>query len=277
MTKHLVKKKTINNNIEVTSKRKLSIQFSLDGFSFCASNTNSGKKILFKNYSFEKTLNSPEELLTEIKSIFKNDTDLQLEFNKVQVIHQNNLSTIVPDAYFDENSLNNYLKYTIKTLKNDFIAFDEIPALHAKNVYVPYVNINNYLFQNFGEFNYQHHSSVLIQKLLSVNETEQKVMYVNVSKNSFDVIILDDKKLILCNTFSYNSKEDFMYYILFVAEQHQMNTEHFQLFFLGDISDESELYNITYSYIKNVNFLQSDNPIYSDLSLPNHSNYILLG
>lgn len=269
-----------NNNSAFLQKTKditLSIQLSLDGFSFCISNSNSNEIISFKEYPFKDTLNSPEELLENIKQIFKEDTDLQLEFTKVSVIHKNSLSTIVPDVYFDENSLASYLKYNIKTLKNDFITFDDLEEIAAKNVYIPFVNINNYLFKNFGEFDYQHHSSMLIQKLLTINSTDEKVMYVNVSKNNFDIIILEAKKLILSNSFSFDSKEDFIYYILFTAEQHQLDTEDFQLFFLGDISTDSKLYTITYTYIKNILFLESKASIYSDVKIPNHSNYILLG
>ena len=58
------------------------------------------------------------------------------------------------NSYFDENSLDNYLKYTIKTLKNDFITFDDIEEIAAKNVYIPYVNINNFLFSQFSQFTF---------------------------------------------------------------------------------------------------------------------------
>ena len=250
----------------------------MDGFSFCISNSSSKEKILFKSYTFEKTLNSAEELLDKIKDYFKNDSDLQQsEFTKLNVIHQNNLSTLVPEAYFNESSLYEYLKYNIKILKNDFITFDKIQEIEAYNVYIPYVNINNYLFQNFGEFEYQHHISVLLNKLKSINVSSEKVMYVHVAKHTFDIIVLQDKKLILSNSFSFNSKEDFIYYILFVAEQNQMNTENFSLYFLGAITRDSYLFNITYTYIRNIFFLESSKPIYTNLQLPKHSNYILLG
>ncbi len=276
----MIEKVVLKNNSTTLQKTKnimLSIQFSLDGFSFCISDIASNKNVHFKNYVFEATLKSPEELLKNIERIFKEDSDLQLGFNSVNVIHQNKLSTIVPDAYFDENLLSSYLKYTIKTLQTDFITFDDVPKIAAKNIYIPYVNVNNFVFQNFGEFNYQHHSSVLIEKLLSQNKTNEKTMYVNVQKNTFDIVILHGKKLILSNSFSYSSKEDFIYYILFTAEQNQLQTENFKLYFLGDISKESALYTIAYTYIKNIQFLESKNTIYTHLKVPKHSNFILLG
>lgn len=279
MTIKTVQKKNSNISLEKTKDKALSIQFSLDGFSFCVSDSLTKKDVFFSEYQFDATQNSPENLLKEIKTIFKSDANLQLEYSSVTIIHQNNLATIVPDLYFDENSLASYLSYNIKTLKNDFIAFDEVSKIEAKNVYIPYVNINNYLFQNFGEFVYKHHHTVLVEKLLkaNANNSDEKVMYVNVSKNTFDITVLEQNKLVLLNSFSYTSKEDFIYYILFTAEQLQLNTTDFKLYFTGDIHTESEIYKITYTYIKNIFFLGSENSIFKDLELAKHSNYILLG
>lgn len=269
-----------NNSIISKAESKhiaLSIQFSLDGFSFCVVNSLKNNTVYFKDYQFKETQNSPESLLEAIKGIFKNDANLQLEYDKVTVIHENNLATLVPNKFFNEDSLANYLSLNIKTLKNDFITFDEIDTIDAKNVYIPYVNINNYLFQNFGEFEYKHHNTILLEKLLKVNTFNEKMMYINVSKNTFDLIVLENNKLILSNSFLYTSKEDFIYYILFTAEQLQLNTMDFQLYFMGNITKLDAIYKITYKYIKNVFFLESNNTIFKELKIANHSNYILLG
>ena len=254
---------------------QLSIQFSLDGFSFCIHT--SKQTLLFSNYPFDKKKQTPEKLLKEITFIFETDTNLQQDFEKVLVIHQNNLATVVPNEYFNENNLKDYLNFTIKTLATDFISYDSIDLIEAKNVYVPYININNYLFQNFGEFEYKHHASELIEKLIEVNTIETKQVYINVAKTSFDIVVLEQKQLILYNSFTYNTKEDFIYYILFVAEQLTLDTETINFFLMGSINKEDELYQITYNYIRNISFLQSDNAIFNSLDAKRHSNFILLG
>ncbi|WP_339659656.1 DUF3822 family protein [uncultured Polaribacter sp.] len=276
MIKKTVLKKTSKISLKKTKDIALSIQFSLDGFSFCVIDTVTEEKIYFTEYKFAETLNSPEDLLSKIELIFKGNANLQLDYNSVTVLHQNNLYTLVPSSYFDEGSLATYLNFNIKTLNTDFIAFDEITAIDAKNVYIPYININNYLFQNFGEFEYKHHISVLIEKLLKIESLKEKTMYVNVYKNSFDIIVIEDKKIIISNSFLYHSKEDFIYYILFTAEQIQLNTEEFNLYFTGEIATDSDIYKITYTYIKNIFFLESQNAIFEDLEASNHSNFILL-
>jgi len=277
MTKQKVQNKSSTISLEKTKDIELSIQFSLDGFSFCVLNSTTKTTIYFSDYQFEETLNTPEDLLKKIEFIFKNDANLQIEYDAVSVIHQNNLSTLVPSKYFNEDELETYLNYNIKTLKTDFITFDDVNIIDAKNVYVPYVNINNYLFQNFGEFNYKHHSTVLVEKLLKTEDSTDKTMYANVFKNSFDIVVIENKSLIFLNSFTYETKEDFIYYILFIAEQLQLNTEEFKLYFTGEIEKSSEAYKITYKYIKNIFFLESKNIIFKDLEIKNHTNYILLG
>lgn len=279
MTKMIVKRKTINNSIKDNYRKRLSIQFSLDGFSFCISNLTNKEVQHFSCIIFENRVETPELLLNQIeKFVKKNNTVLQQEFEKVTIIHQNNLSALVPSTLFNENELENYLDYNIKTLQNDFIAYDNLEQLEIKNVYVPYVNINNFFFQQFGEFEYKHHSSILIEKLiLHSKNNEEKQFFVNVNKSTFDIVIIENSKLLFYNSFTFITKEDFIYYILFTAEQLKMNPEEFLLHFIGDISKNSEIYQITYNYVRNVIFLDLENPLFEkDKELLNHSFYTLL-
>jgi len=276
MTKQIVKKKTINKNIEVTSKRKLSIQFSLDGFSFCTTNTHN-EVIEFSSYSFSKTKNSPELILEKLQDIFKKEKSLQYDFETVTVIHQNNLNTLVPNEYFKKDALKSYLKYSIKTIATDLITFDELDFMNSKNVYVPYVNINNFLFQNFGEFEYKHYSSVLLEKLFSI-ATNDICCYIHVSKSTFDIVIIKNSNLQFFNVFEYKTKEDFMYYVLFTLEQLDLSTEETLVSILGDMEEDSDLFRLMYTYIRNIDFLSSKNPVFNNQKeISKHSNFILLG
>ena len=249
----------------------------MDGFSFCTTNSETKETISFTEYTFKETLATPEILLEKIEHIFSTDTLLQQDFNTVEVIHQNNLATLVPSKYFDEETLATYLNFNIKTLATDFITFDEVTQLDAKNVYIPYVNVNNYVFQNFGEFEYMHHSTVLIDKLLKqTKDNTKKQFFVHVSKNQLDIIVIENNKLLFYNNFLFNTKEDFIYYILFTAEQLGLNPDEFLLTFLGDIEEVSEIYKITYNYIRNIDFIKTTNPFFNTSEdFSSHSNYIL--
>lgn len=269
-------KKTINKEIEDTFKSSLSIQFSLDGFSFCTYDRNN-EAYHFSSYQFLETLNSPELILEKIKQVFESEKSLHKDFEKVTVIHQNNLSSLVPNEYFSETSLKDYLKYSVRTITSDLIVFDNLDFLTSKNVYIPYVNINNFLFQNFGEFEYRHHSSVLLEKLFLKSNSKIN-FFVHISKSIFDIVVIKDSKLLYYNIFDYETKEDFIYYILFALEQLGLSPEKTMVTLTGDIETSSDLYKILFTYIKNINFLESKNAIFkSQKAITNHSNIILLG
>ncbi|WP_296636630.1 DUF3822 family protein [Polaribacter sp.] len=275
MTEKL-QRKINNSSLDISNNITLSIQFSLDGFSFCITKNDTNEIQYYFTRSFTKTLKSPEKLLEKIKIIFEEEKELQKDFKKIRVIHENHLSALVPEAYFDKNLLVDYLDISIKTLKTDFIAFDTLQKIPAKNVYVPYVNINNYLFQSFGEFEYKHHHSVLLEKILQ-KKINNKAMYVNVAKTHLDIIVTNNSELLLINSFAFDTKEDFIYYILFVAEQLDLDTEKFLLTFSGLISKYDDIYMITYKYVRNINFVKIKEPIDSNFNEPYQKNYILLG
>jgi len=267
--------KKISKPIENISKRKLSIQFSLDGFSFCISNFEH-TIFHFSSYTFEAETSTPELLLNRVEDIFKTDKDLHDDFESVIVIHENYLNSFVPNAYFKEEALKSYLDYNIKTIPTDFIAHDDLDGLGIKNVYVPYVNINNFLFQNFGEFEYRHHATVLVEKLIQKTTTDDLHVYANVSKNTLDIVAVQNRQLFFYNGFEYTTPEDFIYYILFTLEQLELQPTETTLYLIGDINKDSALYKIAYTYIQTIQFVSTSSIILDDENIENHSNFILL-
>ena len=74
------------------------------------------------------------------------------------------------------------------------------------------------------------------------------------------------------------AKEDFIYYILFTLEQLELSTEKTNISITGDINKQSELYEILSTYVRNINFLNSNNSIFNNQTeIKKHSNFILLG
>ena len=146
-------------------QHKLSIQVSLNGLSFCvldvANNTVQKSECL----TFEKQL-TPYTLLRELKQfVTLHGIDKQL-FSEVIVIHRNELFGLVPAPYFSSDELANYVKYNSKILENDHIVHDEVTQHNIVIVYVPFTNVNNYVYDLFGAFTFKHHSTVMLETLL---------------------------------------------------------------------------------------------------------------
>jgi hypothetical protein len=141
--------------------KELSIQVNLNGLSFCILNRTLNTIELLQSLPFLQTLN-PFDVLNSLKTELSANSSFSIEFDAVNVIHQNELSTLVPRALYNDNNKADYLKFNTKILKTDFITQDEIAVNDSVNVYIPYININNYIFETFGAFTYKHSSTVLI-------------------------------------------------------------------------------------------------------------------
>ena len=261
-------------NIAEKKYKKLSIQVSLTGLSFCCFDTLNNTVTSFNEVHFD-TFHKATKIEDLFANAFSDYPELKDSYDEILVIHNNNLSTFVPQALFDENFLGSYLQYNTKVFETDFFAFDEIQNYQMNTVYIPYVNINNFFIDQFGAFNYKHANSILVAKLLVASKNkDDKKMFVHINTGHFEIIVVQNQKLLLFNSFDYNTPEDFLYYILFTAEQLNLNPENFPLELIGNINTESEYFKIAYKYIRNVSLIDVEdlrwNNYFSEVENRNH-------
>ncbi|TDE49128.1 DUF3822 family protein [Flavobacterium sp. GT3P67] len=261
-------------NITEKKYKKLSIQVSLTGLSFCCFDTLNNTVTSFNEVHFD-TFHKATKIEDLFADAFKDHPELKDSYDEILVIHNNNLSTFVPEPLFDENFLGSYLQYNTKVFETDFFAFDEIPNYQMNAVYIPYVNINNFFIDQFGAFDYKHANSILVSKLLVASKNkDEKKMFVHINSGHFEIIVVQNQKLLLFNSFDYNTPEDFLYYILFTAEQLNLNPENFPLELIGNIDTESDYFKIAYKYIRNVSLIDVEdlrwNNYFSEAENRNH-------
>jgi len=246
---------------------ELSIQVSLDGLSFCTLNSAENEVVHYKKIRFPQQ-QDPVKLLEEIQKIYAEEKVIA-EASQVKLIFDNALYSFVPAPLFKEENASDYLKFNTKILKTDFIAHEEIGNTGIINVYIPYTNIINFFFEKFGEFEYQHINTVLVQSLLELPKADRPQMFAHVKNKEFDLVVIENGELLLCNSFSFVEKEDFLYYILFTAEQLNLNPEHFRLILLGAISKASPLFKIAFKYIKHIELLETNFDLNKEKELHN--------
>ncbi|TDE27562.1 DUF3822 family protein [Flavobacterium ranwuense] len=261
-------------NITEKKYKKLSIQVSLTGLSFCCFDTLNNTVTSFNEVHFD-TFHKATKIEDLFADAFRDHPELKDSYDEILVIHNNNLSAFVPEPLFDENFLGSYLQYNTKVFETDFFAFDEIPNYQMNAVYIPYVNINNFFIDQFGAFDYKHANSILVSKLLVASKNKDvKKMFVHINSGHFEIIVVQNQKLLLFNSFDYNTPEDFLYYILFTAEQLNLNPENFPLELIGNIDTESDYFKIAYKYIRNVSLIDVEdlrwNNYFSEAENRNH-------
>ncbi|MFS4481445.1 DUF3822 family protein [Hyunsoonleella sp. 2307UL5-6] len=261
-------------SLDTITDKKLSIQISLSGLSFCVLNTASNSITNFEHIPFDKK-NNPYEALERIMHYFDIRDYLKTVFDDILVIHENELSTLVPKPLFNADYLADYLKFNSKILKSDVLCYDTLEVNDSVNVYVPYINVNNYIYEAFGEFTFKHYSTLLVEEVLKLEkENSTSKVYAHITAHHFEIIALERNKLNLYNTFEYDNPEDFIYYLLFTIEQLGYNPETIHLVLIGNVALEDDLYNIAYKYIRNISLHQGNITIPNDRD-SKYSNFII--
>lgn len=263
------------SNIQNTIQYRLSVQVSLNGLSFLVTNPQASEVVFFMEKMFDYST-TPEELLMEIESIMFNNEILNSNFQEVTLVYSSPIYSLVPLSLFDKTKASEYLKFNSKILANDYMAQDILQDHDLVVVYVPFMNVNNFLFEKYGSFSYYHSTSVLLNSIIEREKYSLPKMYLHFQKSSFDCIVLKNGEIQLCNSYSYKTPEDFIYYTLFCMEQLKLNPENLPVILSGEIEKEDENYQIAYTFIRNIEFIGSDSRItkFTSNDQP-HQHYIL--
>lgn len=252
-----------NSGLEdrLSGYHKLSIQVSLNGLSFCVLDTIANSLVLTRSRKFEKEM-SPFELHKIIRGDFAESGVLDYDYSEVIAIHRNPLFALVPMPLFDPEHLANYLKYNAKILGSDHLEYDPVQGLDTANVYVPFTNVNNYLFDQFGEFEFKHIGTVLLEALVKLPSSRQGTLaYVHLAEAQMDLAVFSNKKLLFYNSFVFTSAEDIMYFLLFSLEQLELDMEQVKLRLLGEVTEGDRIYELCTEYLENVSlFIPPDTP-----------------
>ncbi len=266
-------------DVDQTLKFQLILQISIDGILIAVNEKAKNKYIALEHYTFQNAYDF-DALTILIDEVIKDSKLFKYKYGSVSCSIVNNLSTLIPNPLFEEDRKKTYLQFNASLQGNEFISGDEIKNLDAKNVFALSLSLKTKLDHLFGNITYHHFSSSLIDRLILQNKNQTaKKLYVHVQLTHFEAVVIQGKNLLFYNTFNHHSAEDFIYYLLFVCEQLQLNPSSTELIFLGEIEKNSAIYSIAQKYISNIKFGERDDDgadySYQLQTLPKHFYFTL--
>ena len=259
---------------------RLSIQLSLDGFSFCLINVEKNKLSGLEAYQFQGILSSAE-LIEILGQIVSESEWLPLKFQHTGIVIESPKTTLVPQPLFDDAHPETHLDFDHNIGMGDTSSYDQLRAMNAVNVYaLPEILLKQVktLFPGSGVF---HIATPLIESLMIHNKNSEEGfrMYVNVRHDYFDIVLLNRNRLEFYNMFLYKSPTDFAYYIIYVIEQMNLNPETVDVILLGEIKKSTACFEILFKYVRNIRFYQRNEGInysYVFNDIPEHAYFTLL-
>ena len=261
-----------------TSSYQLTLQIGMSDIHITVNDKLTNKFIALEKYALQQVYDF-DGVTEQLDTILRESKLTDHKFQSVYCTIANHTSTLVPNQLYESDRKKMYLKFNASLEGDEFISVDEIKSIEAKNVFAIPLSIKAKLDGQYLNVNYHHISSTLIDVLVAQNKNQSgKKLIVHVQSDQFQVLLLDGKNFLFYNTFNYHSSEDFIYYLLFVCEQLQLNPEKIETILLGEIEKTSVAYPLIHKYIRHLKFGErTDNYDYSYQlqTLPKHFYFTL--
>ncbi|UCG28737.1 MAG: DUF3822 family protein [Bacteroidales bacterium] len=260
-------------DINITKSYHISIQASLNGFSYCLLDTVRNKYVALKHYAFNKEKNNLED---NLKKVLAEDEFLKLEYKSSKLIYISKKSTLIPVPLFSKDNLNDYLTFNHTVEEKEDIHFNKLKGADAYVVFAIPGFFSSVFNKSLPSLKIYHQSSPFIENIFWAgrDKKDQDRVYLNISGGIFDIAVISGKKLSLYNCFSMQNENDLNYFVLYIFEQLKLDPEKTELVLAGEISKTMKHYEILKKYIRHLSFEKTNNQFtysYTFNEIPAHT------
>lgn len=253
-------------NVDRLSLYDLSIQVSKDTFKICVTDSEKSRCVLLEDYSFFN-INSGKDLIQQLENIFDDHHVLKANFWKsIKLVIRQQGFSLVPVSLFDENFVEDFLQFNYsKKTDEDRIYYYRQQSLDAMNIFVAEKEVVEWFEKAYPgrPITLVHSTSPLIEGLLkNYSNKEERSIYINIDGHHLTLLVIENRKLEFCNTFHFLTTDDFVYYVLFIFDQLQLNPEHIPVTIWGDLSIDSPIYRRLLKYVRFVSLGKRPSSLY---------------
>jgi hypothetical protein len=108
----------------------------------------------------------------------------------------------------------------------------------------------------FSQIEHYHSGSSLINKLSQEDLAKPDKLFINIQSENIEIVYFDDNGgLRIYNRYEYKAYQDYIYFVLLVADEMKINREEVRAVLMGEVSQDSQLYEMTQRYFRNISFI----------------------
>ncbi|MEI6020589.1 MAG: DUF3822 family protein [Bacteroidota bacterium] len=199
------------------------------------------------------------------------------KFEKVNIALLNKRFTLLPESFSEANKLSDLMTFT-----NGNIGDEKI--LQHKSKYCDFCfgmkpEWLDFFGKTFPSASVRHAGALSISLLFEQFSLRDKQIYLAIHNSQIEICVKQNNALLFYNVFSYESKEDVLYYLLFSMEQLQLNPLLCSMAIAAELDTNADLIKSIKKYVKQVDFCVMDKSISikdKSQTLPQHYYFTLL-
>lgn len=235
----------------------LSIHIEADGFSVFKRKEDLviRKSKRLESIRYESSKKIAEEIVNLIKD--KEFSSLRT----IKLIFSNKLFTLIPEEFYDEDKASTYIEFNHFLLPDEPIETQCIHDLKIRFLFSYDESIEREIKKSASKTNIiiTHSGQQLISFLHRLVPEKKYFIYFNTT--SIELIFFNEEQLIFYNYFEVKTKEDVLYYLLFVAQQLDIDINQALICLLGDITLWQKAIEMMKKYVRYVDISLNDDPV----------------
>lgn len=238
-----------------TLEYRLTIQFALGGFSYTILDASDKTLIAMEAYLSDDLLDDKALWTTLEKSFVQNKINGR-QFKSVTCIIENRVFAMVPTEMFDETNPNAYLEFLHSQTQKTQVLSSKLKTTDCVDVYSFSEYLSERIREKWANAQFTHCSEVFLNHVARFAQREKATgIYIYVMNRSFNMAISKDGVITFFNNFKFNTKDDFLYFLLFAIEQQGFIDNLPTVYVSGMIQANSEIMKLCERYIKHLRFI----------------------
>lgn len=245
---------------ENLAKYHLSFQVNFELFRICVIDSDTNRCLFLEDYKLFD-IYTTTDLLDQLDILFEDHVLIKAGFWKsITLGIKNTQFSLVPESLFEKEYLKEYLilNTTLDREPDEEYHFFKQKQTEAINIFATNNRLTSWFNKMYPlkQIRIIHHTSSMIEGILLQKDLapSEKSVYIQVEQYFLTITVKQGKKLIFCNSFTFNTSEDFVYFILFVFDQLELNPEKCPVVVFGEITHDSESFSKLYKYIRYLSF-----------------------
>ena len=244
-------------DINSTDNYEISIQVSLDGFSFCILDTLRKRFVMLREYRLTPRA---DRQCDQVLDIINNDEFLSRHFRRYRIIFSSAQTTLVPSGLYDPALKDDYFRINYRLEEGHIISNNRLNEPDAFLLFDVNRELLDLLVTAFPEASLSHNvRALLFGGFRQSAGSGARYIHINIEDNYFNLFIIEDKKLSFINSFKYRNSSDILYYMLHTFEQLGV-TKDATVWVSGRIEKFDELHNNMSRYVKKIRFAAPAGP-----------------
>jgi hypothetical protein len=248
--------KDLKFDFSQTEKYILSIQVSLDGFSFSVVHPDENRLLVLEN--FPVTISSPNFLARRFTEWYESHELIQKKYAKTLILLLTDKFSLIPGEWYHYENQTEIFSLVFGKESSFPVKDNYIPAINGNLLFPVPDSFSKVIGKIFPGHSLLHPVTLLIQKLQNRAEKGSHTLSLLFGKKSFCLLLYSRGKLQAANSFDFFHTNDVIYYVLSLLKQQGISVKETELLLTGEILPDGELYSGLSNYFSNTSFLSPE-------------------